>query len=120
MKLLEVLRDPDFRLYFILITFVGAIILVKVWKKISLLMGRNSQLSPEKLLEIAEEYIRAHSSELGSKYNATLNESKIQILINCAKLEINSKELKNIKELEHYLKGQLEKEVEVVLNDKDF
>jgi len=113
----EILNSSDFKFYFLIITFGGLFIFIFLRRIILKWMGQNISLSEEKLYSLAEEYIQSKTPEYKELYGS-IDESSIEILIECTRIEIKTYKIKNIKELQKYLNGKFQNELNKVLNAK--
>ena len=103
-----------------LLIIVAAYVIGFFRRRLQRQLGRNLKVDSNQLLEIATDYLEHMKGEFESKYGPFQIHTK-EILLECIRKEISTKNIVNIKGLENYLKGSFVKEVELHLrSQKEF
>ena len=94
--------------YLLIILLVGLLV-IKLYKKIMIQIGRNSLLSEQKILEIAADYI-AHQKQERAEIQNKADDPKSILHLQNLKEEISKNKIFTIRQLEAFLSQKMEKE----------
>jgi hypothetical protein len=100
-----------------LVILLIMLLVLTVYKKIMVQIGRNSVLSEENLIEIATDYIAHHKPIWIQRYELKID-TDFSILLKLVRIEIATNRLCTIRQLEDYLTGKFEQEIKIVFEDK--
>jgi hypothetical protein len=80
-------------------------------------IGRDSVLSEEKLIEIATDYIEHHQPSWIQRYELKID-TDFSILVELIRIEIATNRLCTIRQLEDYLTGKFEQEINIIFGER--